>query len=155
MEKKKYKKRTDSCLTIGEKGILNLESKYIKNKIKNDDLHLNNKKQPINNIKNNNIENYILESHIKSRNIKSLSDDEDSNEIINKLSKIKSTNFIIDLSKNKNKQEKNMIFNQEDNLSLSPKIKHIKKSNYYNLFVNNISKKYKDNNIKQRFSFDN
>jgi len=154
MEKKKYKKRTDSCLTIGEKGILNLESKYIKNKIKNDDLHLNNKKQPINNIKNNNIENYILESHIKSRNIKSLSDDEDSNEIINKLSKIKSTNFIIDLSKNKNKQEKNMIFNQEDDLSLSPRIKHIKKSNYYNLFVNNISKKYKDNNIKQRFSFD-
>ena len=135
MDNKGKNIKYDSCLTFEEKGIINNGAKFNNNLIKSDDSLINLKKYSNKKIKNINNENYSFESHIN----KKVSESE---EILNKLTKIKSTNFIIDLRKTKTKNfSKNFTFKDDDENSLSPKIRPIKKSNYYNLIIKNLSKK--------------
>ena len=129
-------RRYDSCLS--------LESKIIKNDLKNKDSFLddfNKKLKNQSNIRKSQV--FTLASQeisLKNNNSKICND---SAELMSRLSKIKSTNFIIDLNKKKKKDVKTFLINKDENKNLSPEIRP-KKLNYYNLFVKNLSKKYKD-----------
>ena len=170
--KNKNKRRYDSYLSFGEKKVINSESKIIKNKIKNYDSSLENYKQILldinsNNNSNNNIlknrnsaEIYTLESKQNNSNSNdNLNLSQISEKIKRKQSKLKSTNCIIDLSKVKKRNTlKNFVYNNTEDKTLSPQVNPNKRANYYNIFVNDLSKKYKDNELlkskkKQRFSF--
>lgn len=111
-------KRFESCVSIRQNIIFNSESQLFKNKLKNPDYSgENNIKQARNNIRNLKLDNYNLISQKNTEKIiynSSLSDDSD--KIMNKLSKIKSTNFLINLNKNKKKKGlKNLIFKNKSN----------------------------------------
>ena len=170
--KNKNKRRYDSYLNFGEKKVINSESKIIKNKIKNYDSSLENYKQILldtnsNSNSNNNIlknrnsaEIYTLESKQNNSNSNdNLNLSQISEKIKRKQSKLKSTNCIIDLSKVKKRNTlKNFVYNNTEDKTLSPQMNPNKRANYYNIFVNDLSKKYKDNELlkskkKQRFSF--
>ena len=150
--KTKNKKRYESCLTLGENSIMNnIKSKIIKNK--NNDSPIENNFKSNKEIKSRNfLPNYVTMSKSnKNNNIirkdlnESLSLSEKSEEIEHKPTKLKSTNFIIDLRKSKKKTTniKNYV-NSDDEKSLSPRNKPIKKSNFYNLFMKNLSKNNMD-----------
>ena len=165
------KREYDSYMSsIKDKEIIHSESKLIKNKLKKHESSLEKYKQ--NNRKSRNIieTNYIIDSqqNINSNNINNNNNDsisEKSEKINPKFSRLRSTNFIFDLSKYQKKNtlrnnsinyRKDVNDNENENENeryFSPKMGPIKKSNFYNLFVNNVSKKYKDhlkdkNNIK-------
>ena len=165
------KREYDSYMSsIKDKEIIHSESKLIKNKLKKHESSLEKYKQ--NNRKSRNIieTNYIIDSqqNIKSNNINNSNNDsisEKSEKINPKFSRLRSTNFIFDLSKYQKKNtlrnnsinyRKDVNDNENENENeryFSPKMEPIKKANFYNLFVNNVSKKYKDhlkdkNNIK-------
>ncbi len=111
-------KRFESSVSIGQNIIFNSESQLFKNKLKNPDYSgEKNIKQARNNIRNIKLDNYNLISQKNNEKIiynSSLSDDSD--KIMNKLSKIKSTNFLINLNKNKKKKGlKNLIFKNKSN----------------------------------------
>ena len=156
----KNKRIYDSYLFIGDKGIMSSESKLIKNKIKKYNYSPLEKEDYIQNLKKRNtiVTNYILESKKNmihnSDNNASLSEESESKKP--RLQRLKSTNYIIDLSKvkKKNTPKNSIIKNDDDNVKcLSPNIRPIEKSNFYNLFINNAAKRYKDhvkdkNNIK-------
>ena len=70
-----------------------------------------------------------------------------SEKIKRKQFKLKSNNFIIDLSKVKKRNTlKNFVCNNEDK-SLSPQINSNKRANHDNIFVNDLSKKLNDNDL--------
>ena len=137
-------KRYESCLTLGNKELSNFHSKLIKNK---SSLENNNKY-----IKNNFKINYTIESE-KNRNAFNNNDDEPflseaSDEKIFKMSKLKSTNCIIDLNRIKNIKKNRLKninlhkYNNDDEKNISSKTKPKKKSNFYNMIDKDILKKY-------------
>ena len=155
----KNKRNYDSYLFIGDKGIMSSESKLIKNKIKKYNYSPLEKEDYIQNLKKRNtiVTNYTLESKknmIHNSDYASLS--EESEDKKPRLQRLRSTNYMIDLSKvkKKNSAKNTTIKNDDDNVKcLSPNIRPIEKSNFYNIFINNASKRYKDhvkdkNNIK-------
>ena len=168
MNNKSKNIKYNSCITLNENRMINDESKYSKNRIKSNDSPINLKIHSNKNAKNKNNDNYSYDSHINNRNIINIESKinnninkkvNDSEEMFNKLTKIKSTNFIIDLNKSKTKNwSKNFTFKDDNENSFSPKIRPIRKSNYYNLIIQNLSKKYKSNLMKENnnegFSFD-
>ena len=160
----KNKRIYDSYLFIGDKGIMSSESKLIKNKIKKYKYSPLEKEDYIQNLKKRNtiVTNYILESKKNmihnSDNNASLSEESESKKP--RLQRLKSTNYIIDLSKvkKKNTPKNSIINNDDDNVKcLSPNIRPIEKSNFYNLFINNASKRYKDHvkDKNKRFNIEN
>ena len=155
------KKKFASEISNGDKKIINSESKLIKNKLKNYDSSLENFKQAKNFIKSRN----ILESYAFNFNQNGNLDNKDnlsdhSEEIKPKFGKLRSTNFILDLSniKKRNTVKNSLIFKSQEEIGKTPQIKPIKRSNYYSIFVNNLSKKYKDINLlksqEQKISYE-
>ena len=147
------RRRYDSCLTLGDAEKFYADSRLNNNNLKNKDSFLdnfNNKK-----INSRNSEVYTLgpqEKTLKNNYNRNLSGD--SAEMMSKLSKIKSTNFIIDLSKKKKKELKNFLNNKDESKNLSPEIRP-KKLSYYNLFVKSLSSKYKDSYLAKDYKKDN
>ena len=144
----KRNKRFESCISLGDRNLLNIESKLIKNK------SIENNQQLNYNFKQRNMEKKCtLESKINYNPINYNVDNDEpflseaSEEKMN-LSKLKSTNMIINFSKFKNLKKngfKNVNLNtykNDDQKSLSPKIKLRKNNNYY-IFDKNFQKKYK------------
>ena len=144
----KRNKRFESCISLGDRNLLNIESKLIKNK------SIENNQQFNYNFKQRNMEKKCtLESKINYNPINYNVDNdkpflsEASEEKMN-LSKLKSTNMIINFNKFKNLKKngfKNVNLNTYNNdvqKSLSPKIKLRKNNNYY-IFDKNFQKKYK------------
>jgi hypothetical protein len=103
-------KRYESCLSIGQNIILNSESKLFKNQFNTIDNPLINSQ---NYSKKHKYEKFLSPAydHLKTNN-----NPDDSDKIINKMSKIKSTNFIVNLNKNKKKKRGRVsLFNKNNN----------------------------------------
>ena len=142
-------KRYESCLTLGNKELSNFHSKLIKNKSY---LENNNKYLKSNFKKGNSKINYTIESE-RNRNSFNNNDEpflsEASEEKNSKMSRLKSTNCIIDLNRIKNIKKNTLkninldTYNNDDKKNFSSKTKPKKKSNFYNIIDKNISKKYK------------
>ena len=112
-------KRYESSVSIGQNSIFNSQAKLFNNQLKSDNFLENSLIHSNENIWGHNYENKNLISpvnnHVKTIYNSDLNEG-DPDKIINKISKVKSTNFIINLNKNKKKKGiKISLFNKNSN----------------------------------------
>ena len=137
-----------------------MEKKKKKIKLKNYELSLENYKKNIIKSSRNILESYALNSN-KNQNLETKDKlSEHSEEIKPKYDKLHSTNFILDLSdlskiKKRNTVKNSLLFKSKEEFGKTPQIRPIKKSNYYSLFVKNLSKKYKNIKLLQNINKNN